>query len=197
MSMITSTTKAAPASGAGNPRIAKPAGVAAADPNTAVTETSGNATRNVEPSDSNEQRLLKVIPAEVVAAYLGVRATIDQTSNRDDIYLLGFAIIILILMVPYFKYALKVRDNLQVIFAMFTYVVWAANIDITRIVDQKPWIDGLALTNPILGGILQFVANPVFIEGLMIIWVIILIPMVTQVGRTLPDVASSGIKTGP
>jgi hypothetical protein len=191
--MIASTTKPAPAPGAGNPRIAKPAGAPAPDPNAAVTETSGNATRNVEPSDSNEQRLLKVIPAEVVAAYLGVRATIDQTSNRDDAYLLGFAVIILILMVPYFKFALKVRDNIQVVFAMFTYVVWAANIDITRIVNRKQQISEIANAYPFFGGILQYVANPVFIEGLMVIWVIILIPMVTQVGRRSDNVPA---KTG-
>jgi hypothetical protein len=182
MSMITSTTK--------------PAGAPAPDPNAAVTETSGGATRNVEPSDSNEQRLLKVIPAEVVAAYLGVRATIDTATNRDDIYLLGFAIIILVLMVPYFKYALKVRDNIQVVFAMFTYVVWAANIDITRIVNRTPQIDAFASSDPFLGGILKYVANAVFIEGLMVIWVIILIPMVTQIRRTPDNASTNETKTG-
>ncbi len=129
--------------------------------------------REVDPGDKYLDRLYKLLPAEVTGAYIAIRTLIDPTTNNNDNYLLFFATVIFVLSPFLYYWALDIKNLPQVVFLTFSYVVWAANIDIVKIVAAQPpaWLNG---------AVLNFVLNATFIKGVLIIWVILLVPLVLR-----------------
>ncbi|MCK1385760.1 hypothetical protein [Bradyrhizobium sp. 21] len=133
--------------------------------------------REIKKTDNNLDRLYKLLPAEITGAYIAIRTLITPENNSQDGFLLFFAIVILVI-APFFYYrVLGVRNLLQVVFLTFSYVVWAANIDIVKIVALKDTTDSAAL---------KFIFDPTFIKGILVIWVMLLVPAVLKSGDKNP-----------
>lgn len=129
--------------------------------------------REIKPNDEYLDRLYKLLPAEVTGAYIAIRTLIDPITNENDKYLFFFAGVILLLAPFVYYWVLKISDWVQVAFLTFSYVVWAANIDVVKIIAAKP----ASLAD---SGIAQFLLNATFIKGFLIIWVILLVPLVLR-----------------
>src|ERR1043165_9102292 len=119
--------------------------------------------REIKSNDEYLDRLYKLLPAEVTGAYIAIRTLIDPTTNDNDKYLFFFGGVILVLAPFVYYWVLKISDWVQVAFLTFSYVVWAANIDVLKIVAARPasWADS---------AIAQFLLNATFIKGFLIIW---------------------------
>lgn len=135
--------------------------------------------REIKPDDEYLDRLYKLLPAEVTGAYIAIRTLIDPTTNDNDKYLFFFGGVILVLAPFVYYWVLKISDWVQVAFLTFSYVVWAANIDVLKIVAARPasWDSAIA----------QFLLNPTFIKGFLIIWVILLVPLVLRQPSERPE----------
>lgn len=136
--------------------------------------------REIKPDDEYLDRLYKLLPAEVTGAYIAIRTLIDPTTNDNDKYLFFFGGVILVLAPFVYYWVLKISDWVQVAFLTFSYVVWAANIDVLKIVAARPasWADS---------AIAQFLLNTTFIKGFLIIWVILLVPLVLRQPSERPE----------
>ena len=134
-------------------------------------------TRQLLSSDSQLDRLYKLLPAEITGAYIGVRTLITPERNDQDQFLLFFAILILIIAPFFYHFILKITSIWQIAFLTFSYVVWAANIDIMRISAYGNSTD--------YNAVIRFMLNSTFIKGLLVIWVLLLVPMVLQPEETI------------
>jgi hypothetical protein len=81
--------------------------------------------------DNFKDRLVKMIPGEVVAAYLACNTTITQFKGEDFLYwvVLGF---MLLLMPFYLVRIMKVTDTAQIVIMCVAFLLWCATI-------QKPF----------------------------------------------------------
>ena len=80
--------------------------------------------RQIEPTSNYQERILKLIPGEIVAAYLALDG-IAEARPTSQFYFLVAAICVL-LVINYF-YLLKlhqVTSRLQIIFTEISFIVW-------------------------------------------------------------------------
>lgn len=126
--------------------------------------------RQIKSSDQNLDRLYKLLPADITAAYIGIRTLISTETNNSDSYLLFFGAVILLLTPIYYYRLLQIKDIVQVSFLTFSFAVWAANIDINRIAT-------ISSDSP-LSGFINFFLNPIFIKGVLVLWAVLLVPLV-------------------
>ncbi|MEA2976216.1 MAG: hypothetical protein QOF19_1736 [Alphaproteobacteria bacterium] len=133
--------------------------------------------REIKSGDEYLDKLYKLLPAETTAAYLAIRTLISPETTVNDGFLLFFAIVILVLSPILYVRVLHIKQRDQVAFLTFSYVVWAANIDVMRINSLK---DAHFAGNRLA----QFILDPIFIKGFLVIWVILLVPMVLKKPET-------------
>lgn len=138
--------------------------------------------RDVKSSDDYTSRLLKLLPAEITGAYLAIRLVVPSETSQGDGAIAVFAILILLIS-PWFMWrVLQMRHTKQILFLMFSYIVWVANIEISRISDHADAIKNAALNLPLLGHfagpVTSWLISPVAIKGAAIIWLVLLSPLV-------------------
>jgi hypothetical protein len=78
--------------------------------------------REVKPDQDYKSKLLKLIPSEIVAAYLVIEGIIPD--HRKYIGTLAVSIILLILVPFYLKRIYKVKRFGQHVFVMIAFVIW-------------------------------------------------------------------------
>ena len=79
-------------------------------------------TRQIKPVESYRNKLLKLIPSEIVAAYMVVIGIIPDDYEKWGTLIVS--IILLILTPFYLKKLEKVANNVQVVFCSVSFVVW-------------------------------------------------------------------------
>jgi hypothetical protein len=148
----------------------------AADKNPAGDTSS----REVSKSDDYSTRLLKLLPAEITGAYLAVRVICNPESNTNDGWILFFATVILLIAPSFMRSVLGMKNWTQIIFLMFTYVVWIANFDIDRIARQIPALRSATSDFVTPFNNLDLLLNPVLIKGIAIVWLVLLVPFIIK-----------------
>ena len=89
--------------------------------------------REVESSDSYLDRVKKLIPAEVSAAFLAINSSIPL-DERFNIFVIAFFLILVVICVLYLRILEGVARLAQVAFISgVAFPVWALNIAIARI----------------------------------------------------------------
>ncbi len=83
-------------------------------------------------------RLYKLIPAELTAAYVATASLIDPVNNGNDhLWLLPVSYGVLQILVPIYMWRLQgVRDIAQLVVSSISFPIWAANVS-SIIVSQK------------------------------------------------------------
>jgi hypothetical protein len=139
--------------------------------------------RDVKESDDYATRLLKLLPAEITGAYLAIRLVSRPETNDNDGTIAIFAIVILLISPFFMYYVLKMNQIRQIIFLMFTYVVWIVNFEIARINGHsdllKSWS---ASAGEIVETLVIWLIAPESIKGIAIIWLLLLAPFVFAKG---------------
>lgn len=140
-----------------------------------MSETSS---RDIKSSDDYVSKLLKLLPAEITAAYLSVRAICTPENSDNDLFIAVFAILILLAAPVYMWRVLKMKNNVQIAFLTFSFVVWAANIEIARIDGYRQAIGGAIANWPsVPAWIVELLVAPTFIKGIAVLWVVLLSPL--------------------
>jgi hypothetical protein len=82
--------------------------------------------RNITPETDFKDKLIKVIPGEVVAAYMAIDGIIPPPSqSRHTLTMLLVSAIVLLALIPfYLKKFQGVTNNKQIVFTMGTFLVW-------------------------------------------------------------------------
>lgn len=134
--------------------------------------------RDIKPTDDYVSKLLKLLPAEITAAYLSVRAICTPENSNNDLFIAVFAIFIF-LAAPLFMWrVLKMKNNVQIAFLTFSFVVWVANIEIARIDGYREAISGAIADWPsALAWVVELLTAPTFIKGIAVLWVVLLSPL--------------------
>jgi hypothetical protein len=89
--------------------------------------------REVSPADTYMERVKKLIPAEVSAAFLAINSLIPLNSD-NNVYVIFFFVILLAICVFYLRQLESVRSLVQIAFiSLVAFPIWAANIAIARI----------------------------------------------------------------
>ncbi len=87
---------------------------------------SDTAIRNIDKESDFKDKLIKLIPGEVVAAYMaidGIVPPVDQSSHSRTMSVL--AAVVLLAVIPfYLKKIYSVANNQQIVFTMGSFVVW-------------------------------------------------------------------------
>ncbi len=106
-------------------------------------------------TDDYSAKLLKLIPAEVSAAYLSINSLVSLEEGFSG--KMWLSLIALTLMCYLYLTMLRgVRNQVQAIFTTISFPVWAANISAARFANIDPTIFGIIL-------ILITVASPFFV----------------------------------
>jgi len=81
--------------------------------------------RQITPENKYTDRLLKLVPAEIVAAFLAIKSAIPpNTANTETASMVVF--FVLLVLVPfYLTLLLKVHSKLQIAVSMISFVIWA------------------------------------------------------------------------
>ncbi len=84
--------------------------------------------REIQSDSDYAEKLIKLIPSEIVAAFLTIDGIVStQPGIRYHVSL--FASVFLLLLIPfYLKYVLKVKSVLQIIITMLSFAVWVFSI---------------------------------------------------------------------
>ena len=80
--------------------------------------------REIKSYNHYKDRLLKLIPTEIVAAYLVIEGMIPEEGPRAAWVSLVSALVLLILIPFYLRQTMSVRRTGQVVFTMISFVVW-------------------------------------------------------------------------
>lgn len=86
--------------------------------------------RTLDPPESSDpyvSKLIKLIPAEIIGVYLSVFNLIgmegESGPSRDTLHLIVFGLILVI--TPfYLKRVAKIKENRQIVFCVFAFVIW-------------------------------------------------------------------------
>ncbi len=138
--------------------------------------------RDIKSTDDYTSRLLKLLPAEITGAYLAIRLVAPTETSSGDLPIAIFAVLILAIS-PWFMWGvLGMRHLKQIVFLMFSFVVWVANIEIARINEHakffEDWFTHLSFIGSVIGPVVGWVLSPIVIKGAAIIWLLLLSPLV-------------------
>ena len=147
-----------------------------------------NSSREIKPGDDFTTRLLKLLPAEITGAYIAIRTICGPESHSNDLYIGSFALIILAISPFFMRWALKMRNGIQITFLVFTYIVWVTNIEIERIGQHEQQFHEFGDSiSPWVGSFVHFILAAAFIKGMTVIWAILLSPLVfSEIAQTKP-----------
>src|SRR5215207_6264134 len=80
--------------------------------------------REVQPANSYRDVLLKLIPSEIVAAYMVIDGAVSQDEDRARGLTLIAGLLLLLLTPIYLARLYGVRNRAQIIFTTLSFVVW-------------------------------------------------------------------------
>ena len=143
----------------------------------------GERSRDIKATDDHLARISKLLPAEITAAYLGIRTILSPEANDYDFFIGVFAVLIF-LIAPFFMYYVQnMRRISQIAFLLFSYVVWVANVEIGRFTvhDEQiqAFIDG-QFDEGYLKSMAETLVEPAFIKGILVIWVLLAMPFLSK-----------------
>jgi len=84
--------------------------------------------RSIDVSNKYSEKLIKLIPSEIIAAYLAIDGIASSTLNMRQSILIGSTIFLLILIPFYLKYLFNVTKWAQIIITMVSFLVWIFSI---------------------------------------------------------------------
>jgi len=85
--------------------------------------------RQIKPAENYRDKLLKLIPSEIVAAYMVLMGIIStQNLNSARWWTLIISLVLLILTPFYLKRLERVTNNIQVAFCSLSFIVWVYSI---------------------------------------------------------------------
>lgn len=84
--------------------------------------------RQIKQENSYQSRLLKLIPSEIIAAYLAILGFIPEDYQHAKILLTVVSVSLLVLL-PFYLYIMQgVRGFIQIAFTSLSFVVWVYSI---------------------------------------------------------------------
>jgi hypothetical protein len=85
--------------------------------------------RQIKPAENYREKLLKLIPSEIVAAYMVLMGIIPaENPNSAKWWTLIISLVLLILTPFYLKRFERVANNIQVAFCSFSFIVWVYSL---------------------------------------------------------------------
>jgi hypothetical protein len=93
-------------------------------------ELAGSETIPEVKKDEYKDRLLKYIPADIIAAYLALRSLIDLIQNRAAVPTVRFVVFVIVLAItiPWQRNVAQIRKWQQVWIGLGAFVVWAISL---------------------------------------------------------------------
>ena len=82
--------------------------------------------RQIKPDQTYRDKLLKLIPSEIVAAYMVIIGIIPENYAKWGTLIVS--LLLLILTPFYLKKLEKIANNIQVAFCSFSFVVWVYSL---------------------------------------------------------------------
>jgi len=106
-----------------------------------ITSASGSA------PNAYLDRLYKLIPTELTAAYVAIASLIDPVNfGEDHLWLLPVSYGVLQILVPVYMWRLQgVRDIAQLVVSSISFPIWAANISSILVSEKFNFISGVTL----------------------------------------------------
>jgi len=84
--------------------------------------------RQITPENKYADRLVKLIPAEIISAYVAIASAIPA-SGADSLTITWIVFAILFVLVPlYLRLLLHVESWLQIIASMVSFIVWTISV---------------------------------------------------------------------
>lgn len=104
--------------------------------------------RQIKPDQTYRDKLLKLIPSEIVAAYMVIIGIIPDNYAKWGTLIVS--IVLLILTPFYLKRLEKVANNVQVVFCSLSFVVWVYSLGglggpFAQWNVYEPWIGSIVL----------------------------------------------------
>jgi len=84
--------------------------------------------REIRYDNVYKDRLLKLIPSEVVAAYLVIDGLIPSDAPQAGLVSLISSIILLVFVPFYLKRTMRVEKPFQILFTMLSFIVWVYSL---------------------------------------------------------------------
>jgi len=84
--------------------------------------------REIHADNGYKDRLLKLIPSEIVAAYLVIDGLIPAEAPKAGVVSLIASIVLLMFIPFYLKKTMEVDKPVQILFTMISFVVWVYSL---------------------------------------------------------------------
>jgi len=84
--------------------------------------------REIRHDNVYKDRLLKLIPSEIVAAYLVIEGLIPKDDPQAALVSLISSVILLVFIPFYLKRTMAVQKPVQILFTMVSFVVWVYSL---------------------------------------------------------------------
>jgi len=102
--------------------------------------------REIKPDQEYRSKLLKLIPSEIVAAYMVLHGVIPAEYAKWGLIII--TLVLLILTPFYLKKFEKVKENLQIILSSLTFIIWVYSLNGGPFAHwnlYEPWIASVVL----------------------------------------------------
>ena len=120
----------------------------------------------IKAGDSSVERISKLLPADITAAFLSVRQALveyyhDPLDQAAPIF--WMFVVILVLAIPYFYFQCKIRNAIQIVYLCLSYSVFALTIANTDFMNYLPDLsDVIKVTSIALPIIWTFLITNIF-----------------------------------
>lgn len=85
--------------------------------------------RQLAPGSDYTEKLIKLIPVEIVAAYLAIAGLASQTSPTSEFHILVASVCVLLVLIPFYAWRVSgVRSFAQIGVMMVSFIVWIASM---------------------------------------------------------------------
>jgi hypothetical protein len=123
----------------------------------------------IRSSDTPQDRLSKLLPADVTAAFLSAKAGLDAFFHEHASWPVFWTFVtILLLCVPYFIYVSKIKNVFHIAFLLLSFVVFALSIAETDFINVLPeaWKILIKVAAIVLPFLWTFLISQIFLGAL-------------------------------
>ncbi len=84
--------------------------------------------RAIAPNSTYADKLVKLIPAEWVSAYVAIKGILDSAQGASHAMYYGTTLVLLLLLPLYLRYVLAIESKRQIFVTTASFVVWVFSL---------------------------------------------------------------------
>ena len=122
----------------------------------------------IKATDSPTEKFAKILPADVTAAFLSIKAGLEAALGQgDDAHAIVYSFVAILVVCPfYFAILMNVKNVLQNVFLCLSFVVFGLSIASVDFINVSPpqYATAITIASIVLPIVWAFLVSPMFLK---------------------------------